>query len=163
MFRTGKITKLTLNFFLFFSLVLSVHRQARVCGGCCGSAAGWMDRDGSRGLGGHNTRGRGDAIFSVLYISVQGTHASTHGAVCLIRMSLSVSRSALPRQAVRRIVQRDGLSQEDAMKRLQSQWGNEQLVERANVVLCTLWEADVTQRQVHAHSVNQPTRFPLLI
>lgn len=51
-------------------------------------------------------------------------------------------------EAVRRIVQRDGVSQEDALRRLQSQWSNVQLVERANVVLCTLWEPDVTQRQV---------------
>ncbi|XP_027027399.1 bifunctional coenzyme A synthase [Tachysurus fulvidraco] len=51
-------------------------------------------------------------------------------------------------EAMRRIVQRDGVSQEDALRRLQSQWSNIQLVERANVVLCTLWEPDVTQRQV---------------
>ncbi|KAF7708086.1 bifunctional coenzyme A synthase [Silurus meridionalis] len=51
-------------------------------------------------------------------------------------------------EAVRRIVQRDGVSQEDALRRLQSQWSNTQLVERANVVLCTLWEPDVTQRQI---------------
>ncbi|GAA6082208.1 bifunctional coenzyme A synthase, partial [Tachysurus ichikawai] len=50
-------------------------------------------------------------------------------------------------EAMRRIVQRDGVSQEDALRRLQSQWSNIQLVERANVVLCTLWEPDVTQRQ----------------
>lgn len=51
-------------------------------------------------------------------------------------------------EAMRRIVQRDGVSQEDALRRLQSQWSNSQLVELANVVLCTLWEPDVTQRQV---------------
>ncbi|XP_053090410.1 bifunctional coenzyme A synthase isoform X1 [Pangasianodon hypophthalmus] len=51
-------------------------------------------------------------------------------------------------EAMRRIVQRDGVSQEDALRRLQSQWSNVQLVEQANVVLCTLWEPDVTQRQV---------------
>lgn len=51
-------------------------------------------------------------------------------------------------------MQRDGVGQEDALRRLQSQWSNMQLVERANVVLCTLWEPDVTQRQVHAHSVH---------
>lgn len=49
-------------------------------------------------------------------------------------------------------MQRDGVSQEDALRRLQSQWSNVQLVERANVVLCTLWEPDVTQRQVHTPS-----------
>ncbi|KAI2648809.1 Bifunctional coenzyme A synthase [Labeo rohita] len=37
---------------------------------------------------------------------------------------------------------------EDALRRLKSQWPNAKLIEHANVVLCTLWEPDVTQRQV---------------
>ncbi len=52
-------------------------------------------------------------------------------------------------QAVKRIVQRDGVKEEDAWRRLKSQWPNTKLIEHANVVLCTLWEPDVTQRQVH--------------
>lgn len=51
-------------------------------------------------------------------------------------------------EAVLRITERDGVSQEDAMRRLQSQWSNARQVEHANVVLCTLWEPEVTQRQV---------------
>ncbi|XP_055038820.2 bifunctional coenzyme A synthase [Misgurnus anguillicaudatus] len=51
-------------------------------------------------------------------------------------------------EAVKRIVQRDGVKEEDAVRRLKSQWPNAKLVERANVVLCTLWEPDVTQRQI---------------
>uniref|UniRef100_A0A673FND7 CoA synthase n=1 Tax=Sinocyclocheilus rhinocerous TaxID=307959 RepID=A0A673FND7_9TELE len=51
-------------------------------------------------------------------------------------------------EAVKRIVQRDGVKEEDALRRLKSQWPNAQLIEHANVVLCTLWEPDVTQRQV---------------
>ncbi|KAA0704511.1 Bifunctional coenzyme A synthase [Triplophysa tibetana] len=51
-------------------------------------------------------------------------------------------------EAVRRIVQRDGVKEEEAVRRLKSQWPNAKLVEDANVVLCTLWEPDVTQRQV---------------
>ncbi|KAG7492290.1 hypothetical protein MATL_G00013020 [Megalops atlanticus] len=51
-------------------------------------------------------------------------------------------------EAVSRITARDGVSEEDARKRLQSQWSNARQVEHANVVLCTLWEPDVTQRQV---------------
>ncbi|KAG9350139.1 hypothetical protein JZ751_026492 [Albula glossodonta] len=51
-------------------------------------------------------------------------------------------------EAVLRITARDGVSEEDARRRLQSQWPNAQQVEHANVVLCTLWEPDVTQRQV---------------
>lgn len=52
-------------------------------------------------------------------------------------------------QAVKRIVQRDGVKEEDALRRLKSQWPNAKLIEHANVVLCTLWEPDVTRRQVH--------------
>ncbi|XP_064177627.1 bifunctional coenzyme A synthase [Anguilla rostrata] len=51
-------------------------------------------------------------------------------------------------EAVSRITARDGVSEEDARRRLQSQWPNAQRVEHANVVLCTLWDPDVTQRQV---------------
>ncbi|XP_032566931.1 bifunctional coenzyme A synthase [Chiroxiphia lanceolata] len=51
-------------------------------------------------------------------------------------------------EAVRRIVARDGLSEEAARCRLQSQMTNRQRVEWAQVVLCTLWEPDVTRQQV---------------
>ncbi|XP_026057332.1 bifunctional coenzyme A synthase-like [Carassius auratus] len=51
-------------------------------------------------------------------------------------------------EAVKRIVQRDGVKEEDALRRLKSQWLNAKLIDHANVVLCTLWEPDVTQRQV---------------
>ncbi|KAJ8414379.1 hypothetical protein AAFF_G00052490 [Aldrovandia affinis] len=51
-------------------------------------------------------------------------------------------------EAALRIMARDGVSEEDARRRLESQWSNAQQVGHANVVLCTLWEPDVTQRQV---------------
>lgn len=51
-------------------------------------------------------------------------------------------------QAVTRITERDGVSSEDALRRLQSQWSNTKQVEHANVVLSTLWEPEVTRRQV---------------
>ncbi|XP_039595818.1 bifunctional coenzyme A synthase [Polypterus senegalus] len=51
-------------------------------------------------------------------------------------------------EAIARIMSRDGVSKENAQKRLDNQWTNEQRVERANVVLCTSWEPEVTQRQV---------------
>lgn len=51
-------------------------------------------------------------------------------------------------KAVTRITERDGVSSEDALRRLQSQWSNTKQVERANVVLSTLWEPQVTQKQV---------------
>lgn len=55
-------------------------------------------------------------------------------------------------QAVRRLVERNGIAEEDALKRLSSQMSNEQRVSRANVVLCTLWHPDITQKQVLQHT-----------
>lgn len=51
-------------------------------------------------------------------------------------------------EAVSRITERDGVNTEDALRRLQSQWSNAKQVEHANVVLSTLWETEVTQKQV---------------
>ena len=57
----------------------------------------------------------------------------------------------MPREeAVRRIVERDGKTEEEAGNRLDSQLSNAARVARAQTVLCTLWEAEVTQRQVEA-------------
>lgn len=134
----------------FFSRSVCVRREARVCGGRCSAAAGRMDRDGSWSLGGHYTRGRGgDVSFIYEFLRLH-----TEPSVWLI--------SLVCNQAVRRIVQRDGVSQEEAGRRLQSQWSNVQLVEQANVVLCTLWEPDVTQKQVQSskkNSESQPMSF----
>lgn len=69
-------------------------------------------------------------------------------------MSPPVSPSWSP-QAVKRIVRRDGLSEEAARSRLRSQMSDSQRVRQAQVVLCTLWEPEVTRRQV--------SRGPLLI
>ncbi|XP_068274766.1 bifunctional coenzyme A synthase [Nyctibius grandis] len=51
-------------------------------------------------------------------------------------------------EAVKRIMARDGLSEEAARSRLRSQMTNSQRVEQSQVVLCTLWEPDVTWQQV---------------
>ncbi|KAM6897346.1 bifunctional coenzyme A synthase [Xenentodon cancila] len=51
-------------------------------------------------------------------------------------------------EAVLRITERDSVTTEDAVRRLQSQWPNGKQVEHANVVLSTLWEPAVTQKQV---------------
>lgn len=51
-------------------------------------------------------------------------------------------------QAVTRITERDGVSPEDALRRLQSQWPSSRQLEHANVVLSTLWEPKVTRKQV---------------
>lgn len=51
-------------------------------------------------------------------------------------------------EAVLRITERDGKTTEEALRRLQSQWPTGKQVEHANVVLSTLWEPEVTQKQV---------------
>ncbi|CAL1600136.1 unnamed protein product [Knipowitschia caucasica] len=51
-------------------------------------------------------------------------------------------------EAVSRITARDGVSAEDALRRLHSQWSNSKQVQYANVALTTLWEPEVTQKQV---------------
>ncbi|CAL8301329.1 unnamed protein product [Lota lota] len=59
-------------------------------------------------------------------------------------------------EAVSRITERDGVSRDDALRRLHSQQPVKQQVEQANVVLSTLWEPEVTQRQVrHAWNLLQ--------
>lgn len=51
-------------------------------------------------------------------------------------------------EAVLRITERDGVTTEDAVRRLESQWSSSKQVEHANVVLSTLWESEVTRKQV---------------
>lgn len=51
-------------------------------------------------------------------------------------------------EAVSRITERDGVSAEDALRRLHSQWPNSKQVQFANVALTTLWEPEVTRKQV---------------
>ena len=53
-------------------------------------------------------------------------------------------------EAIRRIMERDGLSEAAAQSRLQSQMSGQQLVDQSHVVLSTLWEPHVTQGQVGA-------------
>ncbi|XP_069490531.1 bifunctional coenzyme A synthase isoform X1 [Ambystoma mexicanum] len=52
------------------------------------------------------------------------------------------------KEAITRIIQRDGVSEEAAKSRLANQMTNSQRLQHANVVLCTLWEPEVTQNQV---------------
>ncbi|XP_041029250.1 bifunctional coenzyme A synthase isoform X1 [Carcharodon carcharias] len=51
-------------------------------------------------------------------------------------------------EALKRIIRRDKISEEEAKKRLASQWSDAQRVQHANVVLCTLWETQVTEKQI---------------
>lgn len=48
---------------------------------------------------------------------------------------------------------RDGLSEEAARNRLQSQLSNSQRVKQSHVVLCTLWEPEITRKQVSAQGL----------
>lgn len=59
-----------------------------------------------------------------------------------------------------RITERDGVSPEDALRRLQSQWLNSRQVEHANVVLSTLWEPKVTRKQVSSLTVSPSPGSP---
>lgn len=55
----------------------------------------------------------------------------------------------VPREeAVLRIIDRDGRTREEAERRVSSQLSNAERVSWASTVLCTLWEPEVTQRQV---------------
>uniref|UniRef100_A0A3P8VA96 Bifunctional coenzyme A synthase n=2 Tax=Cynoglossus semilaevis TaxID=244447 RepID=A0A3P8VA96_CYNSE len=57
--------------------------------------------------------------------------------------------SVIPEEeAILRIQERDGVTREDALRRLESQWPAAKQVQHANVVLSTLWEPEVTQKQV---------------
>ena len=53
-----------------------------------------------------------------------------------------------PSEAITRIQQRNGLTEEAARSRVNSQMGNDERVERSHVVLSTLWEPEFTQKQV---------------
>ncbi|XP_066442144.1 bifunctional coenzyme A synthase [Eleutherodactylus coqui] len=52
------------------------------------------------------------------------------------------------KEAISRIMKRDGVSEEAAKNRLASQMSNSERVEASNVVLSTLWEAEITQKQI---------------
>lgn len=51
-------------------------------------------------------------------------------------------------QAIRRIVERDHLTPDEAKRRLSSQMTNQQRFPHAHVLLCTYWAESVTQQQV---------------
>lgn len=57
--------------------------------------------------------------------------------------------SIIPKEeAIKRIVQRDQIAIEHATKRVESQMSNVDRVAKANVVLCSIWEPEVTAAQV---------------
>eukprot|EP00096_Caligus_rogercresseyi_P013758 TRINITY_DN6367_c0_g1_i1.p1 TRINITY_DN6367_c0_g1~~TRINITY_DN6367_c0_g1_i1.p1 ORF type:complete len:532 (+),score=122.25 TRINITY_DN6367_c0_g1_i1:34-1629(+) len=58
--------------------------------------------------------------------------------------------SMIPREeAVKRIVERDRRTEEEANRRIDSQMTNRELVSYAHVVFCSLWDVSYTQKQVN--------------
>ena len=53
-----------------------------------------------------------------------------------------------PSEAIKRIVQRDHLSEEQAEKRVKAQVSNSERVSKANVVFSSVWEPEITAAQV---------------
>jgi len=53
-----------------------------------------------------------------------------------------------PSEAVQRIAERDKLTCDEATKRIGSQMSNSERVSKANLVLCSLWQPEVTALQV---------------
>ncbi|XP_034187978.2 bifunctional Phosphopantetheine adenylyltransferase - Dephospho-CoA kinase [Osmia lignaria lignaria] len=51
-------------------------------------------------------------------------------------------------EAIRRVIERNGLTVDDAKLRIQAQPSNVEQVNEANVVICTLWSHDITLEQV---------------
>jgi dephospho-CoA kinase len=51
--------------------------------------------------------------------------------------------------AVKRVMERNGLTKEEADSRVSCQMMNRERVRHANVVFCTLWDRDFTRVQVH--------------
>jgi len=55
----------------------------------------------------------------------------------------------VPREeAIRRIVERDGKTAEEAGNRLNNQMDNQERCKVAQTIFCTLWDVDITQKQV---------------
>ncbi|XP_055840806.1 bifunctional coenzyme A synthase [Episyrphus balteatus] len=52
-----------------------------------------------------------------------------------------------PDEAIRRVVERNGLSEEEARKRIANQIDNQIVVEKSNVVFSSEWSPDYTQKQ----------------
>lgn len=52
------------------------------------------------------------------------------------------------KEAIKRLMARDGLNEEQSLRRIRSQKPNKEQVAMANVVFSSLWEYDVTEQQV---------------
>ena len=53
-----------------------------------------------------------------------------------------------PLQALCRVKERDGIAEEAAKRRIDAQLSNQVRVDKAHVILSTLWQPEETQKQV---------------
>ncbi|EDV26714.1 uncharacterized protein TRIADDRAFT_55032 [Trichoplax adhaerens] len=87
--------------------------------------------------------------------------AATNGtSVCVIEAALLLEAnwkkflnevwvSTIPvKEAITRVVKRDNVNEEQAKRRIESQMTNAERINHADVVLTTLWEPEITQKQV---------------
>lgn len=66
-----------------------------------------------------------------------------------------------PEEAILRLKSRNGLSEEEASSRISSQPSNTDLVAKANVVFCTLWRPQYSQKQVEKAWAELGERLPI--
>ncbi|KIH50163.1 dephospho-CoA kinase domain protein, partial [Ancylostoma duodenale] len=63
-------------------------------------------------------------------------------------------------EMVRRIIERDGLSKEQAEARIASQLSNKERIDHSNVVFCSLWAYEETRAQVNRAVKDLRSRLP---
>ncbi|RCN32358.1 dephospho-CoA kinase [Ancylostoma caninum] len=63
-------------------------------------------------------------------------------------------------EMVRRIIERDGLSKEEAEARIASQLSNKERIDHSNVVFCSLWAYEETRAQVNRALKDLRSRLP---
>ncbi|XP_033639495.1 bifunctional coenzyme A synthase-like [Asterias rubens] len=63
-------------------------------------------------------------------------------------------------EALKRILQRDRLPEEKAKQRIESQLSNQERVDNSNLIFCTLWEPEITQKQVEKAWTSLMERLP---
>uniref|UniRef100_A0A1B6JTY9 Bifunctional coenzyme A synthase n=1 Tax=Homalodisca liturata TaxID=320908 RepID=A0A1B6JTY9_9HEMI len=66
-----------------------------------------------------------------------------------------------PTEAIKRVMERNGISEDEAKARLDSQPTNTEYVEQANIVFCSLWQKEFTHKQVDKAWTNLKERLSL--
>ncbi|CAF4035536.1 unnamed protein product [Rotaria sp. Silwood2] len=88
------------------------------------------------------------------YLFKIGKHVIVLDAAVLLEAQWTVAVNEIwiasipPKEAIRRVVERDHLSPDEAKRRLSTQMSNQQRFPYANVLFCTYWAESVTQKQV---------------